>query len=102
MGPNISRRSTFGTTLLKTTNGGIDWIKIDSLFQLKFMSCIYFADDQTGWIGGTGISKTTNGGLTWQECLIDSGAYSNYPVYDLNFLIKTLVMLAVVGLMLLV
>jgi len=78
----------FGTTLLKTTNGGIDWIKIDSLFQLKFMSCIYFADDQTGWIGGTGISKTTNGGLTWQECLIDSGAYSNYPVYDLNFFNK--------------
>lgn len=78
----------FGTTLLKTTNGGNDWIKIDSLFQLKFMSCIYFADDQTGWIGGTGISKTTNGGLTWQECLIDSGAYSNYPVYDLNFFNK--------------
>jgi len=78
----------FGTTLLKTTNGGIDWIKIDSLFQLKFMSCVYFADDQTGWIGGTGISKTTNGGLTWQECLIDSGAYSNYPVYDLNFFNK--------------
>lgn len=78
----------FGTTLLKTTNGGNDWIKIDSLFQLKFMSCVYFADDQTGWIGGTGISKTTNGGLTWQECLIDSGAYSNYPVYDLNFFNK--------------
>ena len=35
------------------------------VFQLKFMSCIYFADDQTGWIGGTGISKTTNGGALW-------------------------------------
>jgi len=75
----------FGTTLLKTTNGGNDWIKIDSLFQLMFMSCIYFADELTGWIGGSGIAKTTNGGLTWQECLIDSGGFSNYPVYDLNF-----------------
>jgi photosystem II stability/assembly factor-like uncharacterized protein len=75
----------FGTTILKTTNGGINWSSEDFPFPQKFMSCIYFADEQTGWIGGSGIAKTTNGGLTWQECLIDSGGFSNYPVYDLNF-----------------
>jgi photosystem II stability/assembly factor-like uncharacterized protein len=75
----------FGTTLLKTTNGGTEWIKIESLFPQKFMTCIYFADDSTGWIGGSGIAKTTNGGVTWQNSYIDSGAFSTYPIYDLNF-----------------
>jgi len=75
----------FGTTLLKTTNGGDDWILIDSLFQMKFMNCIFFADDQLGWIGGSGIYKTINGGLTWQKCVLDSTGFENYPVYDFNF-----------------
>jgi photosystem II stability/assembly factor-like uncharacterized protein len=78
----------FGTTLLKTTNGGNEWSLIDSLFPLKFMNCIYFADEQIGWIGGSGISKTTDGGTTWYECIIDSGGFSNYPIYDLNFFNK--------------
>lgn len=78
----------FGTTLLKTTNGGSDWILIDSLFQMKFMSCVYFADEQLGWIGGSGIYKTIDGGLTWQECALDSTGFENYPVYDFNFYSK--------------
>lgn len=78
----------FGTTLLKTTNGGSDWILIDSLFQMKFMSCVYFADEQLGWIGGSGIYKTIDGGLTWQECVLDSTGFENYPVYDFNFYSK--------------
>lgn len=75
----------FGTTLLKTTNGGDDWVVIDSLFQIKFMSCIYFADEQLGWIGGSGIYKTIDGGLSWQKCSLDSTGFENYPVYDFNF-----------------
>lgn len=75
----------FGTTLLKTTNGGDDWVVIDSLFQMKFMSCIYFATEQLGWIGGSGIYKTTDGGNNWFETILDSSAFQNYPVFDFNF-----------------
>lgn len=79
----------FGTTLLKTTDGGNNWQLIDTLFPMKFMSCIYFADEKLGWIGGTGIYKTTDGGISWQKCFLDSSGFENYPVYDFNFYNKT-------------
>jgi len=76
------------TGLLKTTNGGIDWVEkpiLESTF-----GDVYFIDENTGWVigfepfpfGPTPIlQKTTDGGESWTElseeigqalCFIDS------------------------------
>ncbi|MBN1633089.1 MAG: T9SS type A sorting domain-containing protein [Ignavibacteria bacterium] len=55
--------------LFKTINGGTNW-STDSLDNHNSKT-MYFADANTGWIGGytstggSNISKTTNGGLNW-------------------------------------
>lgn len=62
----------FFGTIRKTTNGGLNWITQNTpATQEGFVSC-YFANDQTGWIGGGNqtlnysyIYKTTNGGANW-------------------------------------
>lgn len=57
------------TSFLKTTNGGINWT-LDTLNNNNNRA-MYFANTNTGWIGGytssgnSNIARTTNGGLNW-------------------------------------
>ncbi|MBC8319885.1 MAG: T9SS type A sorting domain-containing protein [Bacteroidetes bacterium] len=61
-----------GGIILKTTNGGIDWITLMIADTLEFNS-VYFTDANTGYVAGGKqywtnpviILKTTNGGTTW-------------------------------------
>ncbi len=56
-------------TILKTTDGGTNWIKITvpSANNELLIGC-YFVSSQVGWIGGDfGIAKTVDGGLTWAK-----------------------------------
>lgn len=80
----------FGTDVLITTNGGNEWIKRDSLFLNKFMTCIYFFDRLNGLIGGNGVAKTSDGGLSWHQTNIDSTGLFYLPIYDFNFYNKNL------------
>lgn len=59
--------SGWASTILKTTNGGINWAFLSSPVSEDYSS-IYFVDFNTGWIVGTNgtIIKTTNSGLNWQ------------------------------------
>jgi photosystem II stability/assembly factor-like uncharacterized protein len=82
----IKNTPPFGTIILKTTNSGINWLSTDFPSSNKFMSTIFFIDEQTGWIGGSGISKTTDSGVTWIESSVDSGVVSTLPVLNFNFL----------------
>jgi photosystem II stability/assembly factor-like uncharacterized protein len=75
----------FGTTILKTSNGGLNWAAESYFFEEEILSTIFFFDQFNGFIGGDGIRKTTNGGVTWDKSLIDSGAVSNLPVLDFSF-----------------
>jgi len=55
--------------ILKTTNGGINWMKLAAPTSLG-MSTVFFLNSNTGFIGGGAggsacINKTTNGGLIW-------------------------------------
>ena len=76
-----------GTTILKTTNSGINWIGERFPDSSKFFKTIYFLDSLTGYMGGFAgaIYKTSNGGISWQENLIDSSEFSSYPVSKINF-----------------
>jgi len=59
-------------TILKTTNGGIDWLNINNLIGTG--RNVDFINTQTGWISSSdidfgGIWKTTNGGTNWLKQL---------------------------------
>lgn len=56
-----------GDTLLKTTNGGLNW----TFLNIQFPATVYFLNSQTGFIGVRttnnipNIAKTIDGGLNW-------------------------------------
>ena len=79
----------FGTTILKTTNGGMDW-SVDSTFFLnEVMYTIHFFNDSVGFIGGSGIKKTTDGGITWNNSFIEPGGVSTLPIFKFSFFSDT-------------
>jgi photosystem II stability/assembly factor-like uncharacterized protein len=75
----------FGTTILHTTNGGVNWIPEDFSQPSTIMNTIFFFDSLNGFIGGKNISKTTDGGQTWQITNIDSSIVSGLPVLKFKF-----------------
>lgn len=75
----------FNTLVLKTTNGGEEWIAEDFQDSSAFMRTIFFFDSLHGFIGGSYIAETTDGGSTWNQASIDSSLLSGYPIYKFNF-----------------
>jgi photosystem II stability/assembly factor-like uncharacterized protein len=53
-------------TILKTLNGGEDWV-IQSQFTLPMLSSVYFINADTGYAVGGGIVSTIDGGKNWTE-----------------------------------
>jgi len=53
--------------IAKTTNGGINWTPMGAgLNSSEQISCVYFANENTGWCTGINtVYKTTNGGANW-------------------------------------
>jgi hypothetical protein len=71
-----------GTGILKTTNGGTDWISQTSGITNKSFHTVYFINSSTGFIVGDSgvILKTTNGGrLGLNEIQADHGFFKLYP-----------------------
>ncbi|HCY76812.1 MAG TPA: hypothetical protein DHV28_12900 [Ignavibacteriales bacterium] len=79
----------FGTSILKTTDGGESWVKDSVFFQNEIFSTIFFVDDNVGFIGGNGIKKTTDGGLSWTNAFIEPGGVSTLPINKFSFYSKT-------------
>lgn len=71
--------------VLKTKNGGNDWIKINSPDNISFFTSVFFIDSNTGWLSGAGgIYKTTDGGESWIKKL-DVIPWASYKsLYFLN------------------
>lgn len=80
--------SNTGSTLLKTTNGGINWIAEDFQDTTIFLKTIYFLDSLTGFTGGFGgiFFKTTNGGFSWNAMFTDTTTVGFFPIVKINFL----------------
>jgi photosystem II stability/assembly factor-like uncharacterized protein len=69
----------FTNTFLKTTNGGINWISINTNCDFRK---IYFLNPSKGFLyGSLGLFLTTNGGLNFGCVMIDSSTYG----FDINF-----------------
>ncbi|HEX9740328.1 MAG TPA: YCF48-related protein, partial [Ignavibacteriaceae bacterium] len=81
----VKDQSPFNTVILKTTNGGNEWITEDFYDMNAFMTTIFFLDSLNGFIGGSYISKTTNGGSTWEKATIDSSMFSTRPIFKFRF-----------------
>ena len=77
----------FGTYVLKTADGGNNWIRSSYPVESIFSQCILFQDSLNGWLGGKPypIVRTTDGGISWEEAEIDSSNFSELPVYDIQF-----------------
>jgi len=77
----------FGTYVLKTTDGGLNWNSSTFPEENIFSQCILFQDSLNGWMGGKPypIVRTTDGGIFWTEAEIDSSNFSQFPVFDIQF-----------------
>jgi photosystem II stability/assembly factor-like uncharacterized protein len=77
----------YGTLLLKTDNGGADWISEEFPIGNIFIHCILFLDSLTGWIGASphALARTTDGGQTWAQAAIDTNALAFFPVLEIQF-----------------
>lgn len=66
----VTENGTGGTLIneypvIMTKNGGSDYYSSDYLNDDGFR-CLYFVDQNNGWIAGNNIYKTVNGGKSWQ------------------------------------
>ncbi len=74
--------STPNAMVYKTENSGINWVGYLTGSGSGGDMC--FANEQTGWIGGTSIRGTTNGGLNWQVQKVLEYSTSVNSIYFLN------------------
>ncbi len=82
--------------LLKTTNGGLNWTNLYANVPptsngANALLSIYFANQQTGWIGGSNIDskniyKTTNAGANWVFQNNPVAAYTYTQINDVKSL----------------
>ncbi len=72
-------------TILKTTDNGNEWIKLNTDFTDQLLS-LDFVDVSTGFAGGTDqlLKKTTDAGQTWNDLILPSAP--NYYIYDIDFI----------------
>lgn len=77
----------YGTLLLKTTNGGIDWLTEPYPEENIFINCILFLDSLNGWMGGSphAIVRTIDGGNIWQQAEVDTSNLAFFPVLSIQF-----------------
>jgi photosystem II stability/assembly factor-like uncharacterized protein len=76
-----------GTIILKTSNGGLNWISSDYPDTNVYLSSIYFLDSLKGFISATPnfILNTTNGGTSWNQSFSDTVLYRNLPINKIEF-----------------
>jgi len=77
----------FGTLLLKTTDGGLNWTAEPYREDNLFMTNILFMDSLNGWMGGRphALLRTTDGGVTWEQAHIDTMTFAFFPVLNIQF-----------------
>lgn len=77
-----------GTMILKTTNGGSNWISSMFPDTNSFLRTILFLDSLKGFVGGfpSALARTTNNGVNWIDVEIDTTSQIYYPILNIAFL----------------
>ncbi|MGA2668916.1 MAG: hypothetical protein ABSF32_08360, partial [Ignavibacteria bacterium] len=93
---NATNQSNDTTYVLKTTNGGDNWIiqyrKIQTGGGFYGLSKVYFLNQSTGYICGvdngpiSGFAKSTDGGISWSSINVPdpSGNYLDMSIMNIN------------------
>lgn len=78
----------YGTFILKTTNGGLNWNKTRFRVGEKFANIFYFLDTLKGFAAGYPnlFMRTVDAGATWADVIRDTSALSGFPPYNIKFL----------------
>lgn len=76
-----------GTTFLKTTNGGLNWVAEVYPKDFIFLNSIFFVDSLNGWSCGSPgkILRTRDGGIEWIESRINNVQFSEFPIFKVEF-----------------
>lgn len=76
-----------GSTIITTTNGGLNWFAENYHDSTRLFRTVYFLDSLNGFLAGYGgvIDKTTDGGQTWNSAVIDTSEFSFFPISKLIF-----------------
>ena len=79
--------SVYGTRMIQTTNGGLNWSSQIFAQENVFLNSEIFLDSLNGWMGGYpgGLMKTTNGGINWNSVTVDSSVVGGFPIKSINF-----------------
>ncbi|MGQ9799561.1 MAG: YCF48-related protein [Ignavibacterium sp.] len=77
---------SFGTYIMRTTNGGVDWISEFFPIELEYFKSIFFLNEQFGLIGDRFTYYTTNSGIFWNLSQRDSDLVANFPFYQIKML----------------
>jgi photosystem II stability/assembly factor-like uncharacterized protein len=81
----VDTSSEYGTRVLRTTNGGSEWIEVSSFTQ--FWHALEFTDSANGVFGGESgrLFWTSDAGTTWTEAVVDSPEFGRWPVENIDF-----------------
>jgi photosystem II stability/assembly factor-like uncharacterized protein len=75
-----------GGKVLRTTNGGVNWIMTNSPNAALSLYCIYGISSLTALVTGSSSStyvyKTSNGGQNWTQTFSQSGGFINVIMHD--------------------
>jgi photosystem II stability/assembly factor-like uncharacterized protein len=79
----------WGSIILKTSNGGIDWDTSRYIKSDVYFNALHFHDSLTGYLGSGNpavILKTTNAGANWIECFLDTSTiFSKFRINKFRF-----------------
>lgn len=78
--------SAFGTTVLRTTNGGAGWTA-PATFNEELLHAVAFTDSVNGVIGGDQgkLYWTSDGGARWERATVELPQFAQWPVRDIAF-----------------
>lgn len=79
--------SPFGTIILKTFDGGENWLSEPYMDENIFINCILFRDSLDIWMGGSphALVRSTDGGSIWQQATVDTSILAFFPVLSIQF-----------------
>ena len=77
----------YGSYILRTTNGGLNWTSTYLRIGEFYVNQIQFLDSLNGFVVGYPdvFSRTSDAGSTWQRVNLDSSVYAHYPPYSIRF-----------------
>ncbi len=77
----------YGTLLLRTIDGGVNWDTSSYHEDNIFITSIYYLDSLAGWMGGTphALVSTVDGGSNWIQADIDTSTLAFFPVLNIEF-----------------